>query len=171
MLFNNVWFFKRHLNKILHSFYVYDHHVWFYGSMIYPILLGVRGAKMTYLSGFFKYLQNYKLNRLETSKVCFSNCFKAVLIKLMKIGVRKALNHALSWMTLYRKKSPKILFRFFQQVFTFCHFHVVFASKNHHFWKQVCLNVCQVSNKICYLKYPRKDMGKEKKYPGAPARK
>ena len=34
-------------------------------------------------------------------------------------------------MTSYRKKSPKNFLFFFQEFFTFCHLHVVFASKNH----------------------------------------
>ena len=86
-----------------------------------PILFG-RGAKMPYPLVFLKYLQNYLLNWLEIFKVWFSNCLKAVLKKLLKIGVRKALNHALSWMTSYRKKSPKIFFSFFSIIFHFLSF-------------------------------------------------
>ena len=100
------------------------------------LFAGEGGAKMIYPSGFLKYLQNYLLNWLETFKVWFSKCLKAVLKKLLKIGVREALNHALSWMTSYWKKLPKFLCCcFFQWFFTLCHFHVIFASKNHLFWK------------------------------------
>ena len=79
-------------------------------------------TKMPYPSGFFKYLQNYLLNWLEIFEVWLSNCLKAVLKKLMKIGVRKALNHALSWMTSYRKKSPQNFFLFFSIIFHFFSF-------------------------------------------------
>ena len=75
---------------------------------------GRGGAKMPYPSGFFKYLQNYFLNWLEIFRVSFSDCLKAVLKKLLKIGVRKALNHVLSWMTSYRKNPWNLFFRFFQ---------------------------------------------------------
>ena len=84
---------------------------------------GWRGwAKMAYPSVFLKYLQNYLLNWLKIFKVWFSNCLKAVLENLLKIGTRKALNHALSWMTPYRKKSPKFLFSFFSIIFHFLTF-------------------------------------------------
>ena len=97
-----------------------------------------KGREMPYPSVFLKYLKNYSLNWLEIFKVWFSNCLKAVPKKLLKIRVRKALNHALFWMTSYRKKSPKIFFSFFSMIFhflIFCHFHVVFVSKNHLSWK------------------------------------
>ena len=71
------------------------------------------GQKCPTLQVFLKHLQNYLLNWLEIFKVWFSNCLKAVLKKLLKIGVMKALNHALSWMTIYQKKFPKIVFLFF----------------------------------------------------------
>ena len=64
------------------------------------------GAKMPYPSAFLKSLQNYSLNWLEIFRVWFSDCLKVVL----KIGVRKALNRALSWTTFNRKKSPKKIF-------------------------------------------------------------
>ena len=86
---------------------------------------------MPYPLRFFKYLQNHLLNRLEIFRVWFSDCLKAVLKNFGEKDVRKAPNHALSWMTSYRKKSLKFFFRCFQQFFTFCHFHVVLASKNH----------------------------------------
>ena len=90
--------------------------------------------KMPYSSGFLKYLQNYLPNWLEIFEIWFSNCLKAVLKKLLKINVRKALNHALSWMKSYRKQSPKNFFSFFFNNFSlFCHFYVVFTSKNHLF--------------------------------------
>ena len=76
-------------------------------------------AKLPYPSVFLKYLQNYLLTWLEIFKVWFSNCFKAFLKKMMKIGVRKALNYALSRMTSYRKKSRKIFFSFFSIIFYF----------------------------------------------------
>ena len=67
--------------------------------------LGGEGAKMPYPSGFFKYLKNYLLNWLESFKSDFPTVW-TVLKKILKTGVRKALNHALSWMTSYGKKSP-----------------------------------------------------------------
>ena len=100
-----------------------------FGKEIFnPILFGGRrrrgggGAKMPYPSGFFKYLQNYLLNWLEIFKVWFSYCLKAVLKKLLKIGVRKALKHTLSWMTPYRKKFQKRFFSFFSIIFHFLSF-------------------------------------------------
>ena len=89
-----------------------------------PILFGDKGgAKMPYPSIFFKYLQIYLLNWLEIIfKVWFSNCLKAVLKNLLKIGVRKALDHALSWMMSYWKKSLKIFFLVFSIIFHFLSF-------------------------------------------------
>ena len=66
-------------------------------------------VKMPYPSGGFEI--SPKLRTKLTWSLNF--CLKAVLKKLLKIGVRKALKHALSWMTSYGKKSPKIFFRFF----------------------------------------------------------
>ena len=63
---------------------------------------------MPHPSIFLKYLQNYLLNGLEIFKVRFSDCLKAVLKKLLKIGVRKAPNHALSSMMSFQKNSSKI---------------------------------------------------------------
>ena len=75
--------------------------------------LGDEGQKCPMV--FLKYLQNYLLNWLEIFKVWFSDCLKVALNKFLKIGLGKALNHALSWMTSYQKKnSPsdqKILFK------------------------------------------------------------
>ena len=94
-------------------------HMVLHGHQSYVLTLfyfgggGRGGVEMPYPSGFFKYLQNYLLNWLEICKLWFSNCFKTGLKKLLKIGVRKALNHALSWMTSYRKKCLKIFFSFF----------------------------------------------------------
>ena len=93
---------------------------------------GGEGVKMPYPLGFFKYLQNYFLNWLEIFRVSFSDCLKAVLKKLLKIGVGKALNHSfLGW--LHIGKIPETCFFVFSN--NFCHFHVVFAIKNHLFWK------------------------------------
>ena len=103
---------------------------------INAILFGWVGAKMAYLSVFFKYLQNYLLNWLEIFRVWFSDYLKVVLNNLLKIGVRKALKHTLSWMTSNQKNFLKIFFVFFSIIFHFLSFHVVFTSKNHLFWKK-----------------------------------
>ena len=89
---------------------------------INAILFGWVGAKMAYLSVFLKYLQNYLLNWLEIFRVWYSDCLKTVEKKLLKIGIRKALNHAFSWMTSYWKKSLKIFFGFFSIIFHFLSF-------------------------------------------------
>ena len=90
-----------------------------------PILFVGKGggrAKTPTLRISLKYLQNYLLNWLEIFRVRSSDCLKAVLIKLLKIGVKKALNHALSWMTSYRKNDSKTFPSFFSIIFHFLSF-------------------------------------------------
>ena len=56
---------------------------------------------------------------------------KAILKIILKIGVRKLLNHALSWMTSCRKKFAKIYFLLFSIIFYFLSFPCCVSSKNH----------------------------------------
>ena len=85
---------------------------------------------MPHPSAFFKYPKTYFLNWLGIFRAWFLDCLKAVLKKLLKVFVRKALNHALSWITSSWKKSQKFFFFVFFNNFSLFVIDVVFVSTN-----------------------------------------